>query len=126
MNAINWFSIPVTDLQRARTFYCQIMGFEKMDDLVTPMGTCAVFPCDDEQSVGGSLNPFMGMKPSTDSGISVWLNGGDDLQVILDRVTDAGGEIVEQKMPIGENAEYGYVATIVDSEGNRVGLHSLN
>lgn len=126
MNAINWFAIPVSDLQRARTFYCQVMGLEKMEDMVTPMGTCAVFPFDEQQGVGGSLNPFMEIKSSTDSGVSIWLNAGDDLQSMLDRVADAGGQVAQQKMPIGENAEYGYMATIIDCEGNRIGLHSLH
>ena len=126
MNAISWFAIPVNDLERARTFYCQIMGFEKMEDMVTPMGTCAIFPFDQEKGIGGSLNPFMGIKPSTDSGISVWLNAGKDLQDALNHVESAGGQITQEKMPIGEQAEFGHMATIIDCEGNRVGLHSMN
>ena len=53
MNAISWFAIPVQDLERARAFYCAIFGYEKMDDLVTPMGTCAIFPFSEDGGVGG-------------------------------------------------------------------------
>lgn len=125
MNAIAWFAIPVVDLERARAFYCRIMGYENMADLVTPNGTCAIFPYDEKNGVGGSLNPFMGIKPSTDSGTSIWLAAGDDLQQVLDRVGGAGGKVAQEKTPIGENAAFGYIASIIDCEGNRIGLHSM-
>lgn len=121
MNAISWFAIPVTDLERARKFYCDMMGFEKMEDLPTPEGTCAIFPSGDGE-VGGSLNPFMGFKPTADAGVTVWLSAGDDLKVALDRVEPAGGQILQAKTPIGE---FGHMAMILDTEGNRIGLHSM-
>ncbi|MCB1877098.1 MAG: VOC family protein [Chromatiales bacterium] len=126
MNAISWFAIPVEDLERARAFYCAIFDYDKMGDLVTPMGTCAIFPFSEEGEVGGSLNPFMGIKPSTEAGISVWLNCVEGVQAVLDRVETAGGKILEERAPIGENAEFGYIATLLDTEGNRVGLHAKN
>ena len=122
MNAISWFAIPVEDLERARKFYCEIMGFEGMENMETPNGTCALFPSADG-GVGGSLNPFMGFKPTADSGVTVWLSAGDDLQTALDRVGGAGGKILMEKTPISD--EYGFMAMILDSEGNRVGLHSM-
>jgi len=122
MSAISWFAIPVVDLERARTFYCDIMGFEKMEDMPTPGGTCAIFPSE-EGGIAGSLNPFMGFKPTADSGVTVWLNAGDDLQKALDRVDAAGGKVLQDKTPIGE---YGFMAMILDTEGNRVGLHSMH
>jgi hypothetical protein len=65
----------------------------------------------------------MGFKPSADSGVTIWLNAGDDLQVALDRVEAAGGQILQPKTPISE--EYGHMAMILDTEGNRIGLHSM-
>ena len=120
-HAISWFAIPVVDLERARTFYSTLFDIT-MPDLVTPGGTCAVFP-QMETGVSGSLNPFMGYKPSIDGGVTIWLNAGEDLQVALDRVEDAGGKILQQKEQIDE---FGYIAMIVDTEGNRIGLHSPN
>lgn len=119
-NAINWFAIPVEDLERARTFYQTILDI-KMPDLETPMGTCAVF-LGMETGVSGSLNPFMGIKPSADSGVTIWLNAGDDLQAVLDKVADAGGQVLQEKEEIGE---FGFIAMMLDCEGNRIGLHSL-
>ena len=120
-HAISWFAIPVVDLERARTFYSTLFDIT-MPDLVTASGTCAVFP-QVETGISGSLNPFMGFKPSADSGVTIWLNAGDDLQVPLDRVEGAGGKVLQSKEQIGE---YGYIAMILDTEGNRIGLHSPN
>ncbi len=120
-HAISWFAIPVADLERARTFYSTLFDIT-MPDLVTPGGTCAVFP-QMETGVSGSLNPFMGFKPSADSGVTIWLNAGDDLQVPLDRVEGAGGKVLQSKEQIGE---FGSIAMILDTEGNRIGLHSPN
>jgi len=122
-NAIAWFAIPVVDLERARAFYCAMLGIDGMEDMETPNGTCALFPFS-EGGVGGSLNPFMGFKPTADSGVTVWLKAGEDLQEALDRVPDAGGKILQEKTPISD--EYGFMAMILDTEGNRIGLHSKN
>lgn len=120
-NAISWFAIPVADLERARAFYSTMLDIT-MPDVVTPSGTCAVFP-QMESGVAGSLNPFMGFKPTADSGVTIWLDAGPDLQVALDRVETAGGKILSGKEEIGE---YGFMAMILDTEGNRIGLHSQN
>jgi len=120
-HAISWFAIPVTDLERARTFYSTLLGIT-MPDLVTPAGTCAVVP-QMETGISGSLNPFMGFKPSADNGVTIWLNAGDDLQGPLDRVAGAGGKVLQPKEQIDE---FGHIAMILDTEGNRIGLHSPN
>ena len=56
-------------------------------------------------------------------GVTIWLNAGDDLQIPLDRVEGAGGKILQPKESIGE---FGFIAMILDTEGNRIGLHSPN
>ena len=118
-HAIAWFAIPAIDRDRARAFYSAVLDIE-MPDLPTPMGTCSVFP-QMETGVSGSLNDFMGVKPSADAGVTIWLTCGDDLQVALDKVEGAGGQILSGKESI-EN--HGYIAMILDTEGNRIGLHS--
>ena len=100
-HAISWFAIPVADLERARAFYNALLGID-MPDLVTEGGTCAVFP-QVETGVSGSLNPFMGFKPTADSGVTIWLNAGEDLQAPLDRVEAAGGKVLQAKQQIGEH-----------------------
>ena len=53
-----------------------------------------------------------------------YLNGGADLAVVLDRVANAGGTVIQEKTEV--SPEIGYMAIIDDSEGNRIHLHSMN
>jgi predicted enzyme related to lactoylglutathione lyase len=62
-------------------------------------------------------------KSSETDGTLIYLNANPDVQVILDRVEDAGGKIVLQKTEI--SLEYGFMGVIIDTEGNRIGLHSV-
>lgn len=120
-NSINWFAIPVTDFQRAVKFYNTILGSELF---VTQMAQSelAFFPCEPGE-VGGHLFKAEPFKPSA-NGALLYLNGGDDLQPILDRVEGAGGKVVGPKRQV--TPEIGYVAEFIDSEGNKVALHSKN
>lgn len=120
-HAIAWFAIPVTDRARARAFYSTVLDIE-MPDFPTPMGTCSVFPQVDTGGVSGSLNDFMNAKPSQDSGVTIWLSTAD-VQAALDKVEAAGGQILSGRESIGE---FGFIAMIVDTEGNRIGLHAAH
>lgn len=80
----------------------------------------ALFPYA-EPNPGGALVAMPEMAPR-DNGTLIYLNGGDDLSVVLKRVPAAGGKVVMEKTCIGE--AIGYIALFVDSEGNRVGLFS--
>jgi predicted enzyme related to lactoylglutathione lyase len=71
--------------------------------------------------VGGALIQHEMHVPS-EKGTLVYLDGGADLSVALGKVAAAGGQVVKPKTSIGE---HGYCAMFVDSEGNRVGLHSM-
>jgi predicted enzyme related to lactoylglutathione lyase len=120
-NVINWFEIPTTKLDRAVKFYEAIFKITlKVEDM---MGMkMAVFPHErDGVSVGGALVQAENYEPST-AGTLPYLNGGDDLNTILSRVEKAGGKVIMPKMQIGEN---GYIAMFIDSEGNKIGLHSM-
>jgi len=74
-----------------------------------------------EDGVGGDLVQGEGYTPSAQGAI-VYLACGPDLSVALDRVEGAGGKVLMPKMNIGE---HGFAAQFVDSEGNKVDLHSL-
>lgn len=117
-NALNWFEIPVSDIDRAKKFYGTIFETELSDFEATPGFKMAMFPA--EGGVGGAIISGEGHKPSHNGSV-VYLNGGDDLRVVQDRVEAAGGKVLQEKMSIGEN---GFVAFFEDTEGNRVGLHS--
>lgn len=113
-HAISWFEIPVTDIDRAATFYGAILGveLERMD----LGGESAVFPADDD-GVGGALIQD-GTKPSLD-GATVYLNVDGRLDEVLGRVAGAGGEVLLERTDAGE---YGAYATFKDTEGNRIAL----
>ncbi len=121
-NAISWFEIPVKDYERAKTFYSSVTGSEIVDH---PMENYkyGLFNHDKENGgVGGALIQGEGINPSVDGAI-IYLNGGEDLQVSLSKVESNGGKIVMPKTDIGEN---GFMAHFLDTEGNKIALHSMN
>ena len=123
-NAISWFEIPTTDLNRAQKFYETVFGISMMP-MDTPNIKMRMFPLDDMMTqVGGALVDSGGFhKPSLTDGPLVYLNGNPDVQTILDQVPAAGGNIMVPKTEI--SPEYGFMAVIIDTEGNRIGLHSV-
>lgn len=122
-HAISWFEIPVADINRAQTFYEAIFGF-KMITADFPNIQMRMFPIDNPMGVGGALCDSGGFhKPSASDGPLVYLNGNPDVQLVLDKVEGAGGTIMVPKTEI--SPEYGFMAVFIDTEGNRVALHSI-
>lgn len=122
-NAISWVEIPATDLDRAQKFYETIFNM-KMDPLDLPNIKMRMFPLDDMMGVGGALCLAEGFyKPSSTDGPLVYLNGNPDVQNILDKIEEAGGQILVPKTLI--SPEHGHMAVFMDTEGNRVALHSI-
>lgn len=122
-NAISWFEIPATDLARAQKFYETIFDI----DLIVmdfPNIKMRMFPLEDMMGVGGAVVESGGFhKPSATDGPLIYLNGNPDLQIVLDKVTAAGGTIAVPKTEI--SPDYGYMGVFLDTEGNRIGLHSV-
>lgn len=117
-NTLNWFEIPVTDMARAARFYGEIFGVEMNTGPAGGEGyAMSMFP--EGGGVGGALVSGEGYVPSA-SGTQVYLNCNPSLDAVLARVEAAGGQIIVPKTDIGEN---GFFAFILDSEGNRIGLH---
>lgn len=119
-HALNWFEIPVADFGRAKSFYEQVLGItiERLEMGPLTMGMLT----QDPESVGGALVYGEDVTPST-HGTTVYLNGGDDLAPMLERVEAAGGSVMVPKTEIGN--DFGFFAFFVDTEGNKVGLHSM-
>ncbi|MCG8373836.1 MAG: VOC family protein [Balneolales bacterium] len=115
------FEIPATDISRAIKFYESILdiGIEKMEIPGMEMG---ILPYEN-QVVTGIIIKGEGYQPSAD-GIAIYLNAGDDLQVVLDKVEKNGGSILVPKTAHAD--ESGFFALFLDSEGNRLGLNSPN
>ena len=123
-NAISWFEIPATDIDRAQKFYEAVFQFQMipMDFGTTKM---RAFPLDNPmEGVGGTLIDTGGFhKPSATDGPVIYLNGNPDVQIFLDRAAAAGGSVVVPKTKISD--DYGYMGLIIATEGNRIAFHSV-
>lgn len=120
-HSINWFEIPVTDFARAKKFYETLYGADIME-MPHPAYKYGMLPADMQNGgIGGGIVQGEGFEPST-KGALIYLNGGEDLSVPLAKVEEAGGKIVLPKTSIGPN---GFMAQIIDTEGNKIALHSM-
>lgn len=117
---INWFEIPVTNMDRAVKFYEAVLGVKLNRQDMGEM-KMAVFPYP-EDGTGGALCLHPMYKPAPEGGVVVYLDGGDDLDKPLGRVGKAGGQMVMPKTLI--TPEIGYMGFFKDSEGNVVAFHS--
>ncbi len=123
-NAISWFEIPTTDINRAQKFYEAVFQIT-----MTPIDMenikMRMFPLDNPMDgVGGSIVQTNGFHtPSATDGPLIYLNGNPDVKIFLDRVEAAGGKIIVPKTEI--SPEYGYMGVFIDTEGNRIALHSV-
>jgi predicted enzyme related to lactoylglutathione lyase len=118
---ISMFEIPATDITRAINFYQSLLDIqiEKMDMEGMQMG---ILPYEG-QIVTGVIIKADGYNPSAD-GVTMYLNAGENLQVVLDRVEKNGGKIIVPKTAHAD--ESGYFAIFIDSEGNKLALNSPN
>lgn len=122
-NAVSWFEIPATDLARAQKFYEAIFDIS-MIAMDFPNIKMRLFPLEDQIGVGGAVCDSGGFhKPSATDGPLIYLNANPDVQNILDKVEAAGGKILVPKTEI--SPEHGYMAVILDTEGNRIALHAI-
>lgn len=117
---VSWFEIPAVDFHQAVYFYNQIFGIEMVQN-ITDVNAMAFFPV--TTGIGGAVISGTGSIPS-DKGPLIYLNGGNDLNNVLDKVEPAGGRVVMPKTSIG--ADEGYFAIFIDSQGNKLALHSKN
>lgn len=113
----HWFEIPVSDFDRAQRFYCTIFATE-MDVMDFGSFKMGVFP---HAEVGASLCQGEWYQPGA-NGPVVYMNANPDLQVVQDRIAAAGGKVLMPKKAIGGG--HGYMALFLDTEGNRLALHS--
>lgn len=123
-NAISWFEIPSTNLERAQKFYETIFEVQLIPLDVANI-RMRMFPIDDPLTgIGGAVVHAEGFYiPSKTDGPLIYLNGNPDVQQVLDRVESAGGKVAVPKTLI--SPEHGHMAVIIDTEGNRIALHSV-
>ena len=120
-NILNWYEIPANDLDRAVTFYESLLEIKihTQDNNGMKMG----YMPQEGESIGGAIMAGPGQTPSG-SGVTIYFKGGSDLATLLARVEPAGGEILMPKTLISH--QIGHIALFHDTEGNRIGLHSMD
>jgi predicted enzyme related to lactoylglutathione lyase len=120
-SALNWFEIPVTDMARAQAFYEKLLATSIRREAMGE-NELGVFGYD-EAGVGGCLIAGATAPRPADRGTMVYLNAGASLDAVLDRLEAAGGLLAKHKVELP--GDMGCFAHIIDTEGNRVGLHAL-
>lgn len=123
-NALNWFEIPVSDFDRAKKFYETIFNYKMPENMMGDVRMGFFLHDFQNQKVGGAICKSEMHKPSSEGSL-VYLNCQPDLQVVLDKVENAGGKIIKPKTKISEEQNIGFWALIADTEGNKVALHSM-
>jgi predicted enzyme related to lactoylglutathione lyase len=119
-NPVNWFEIYVQDTARAKAFYETVFGV-KLAKLDNPDIEMWAFPMQqDGFGASGSLVKMPGFPPGGNS-VLVYFRCVD-CAVEAAKVVEAGGRIQKPKMSIGQ---YGHIALAFDTEGNMIGLHSM-
>ncbi|HEY4065134.1 MAG TPA: VOC family protein [Puia sp.] len=125
-NALTWFEIPASDINRARKFYETILDI-KMEtmDHDAPGEETVYFPRQKDTImalsgiVSGAIVKAERLKPGKE-GALIYFNASPDLQKVLDKIETAGGKIVRPRTKIPA----GFIAAIEDTEGNKVALHA--
>ena len=117
---ISWFEIPALNLDKAVAFYNFIYGIE-MEATKSNGYSMAFFPADN--GIGGAIVEGEGSMPG-EAGPLIYLNAGNDLAPVLGRIEEAGGHVIMGKTLISKEA--GYFALFIDTEGNKLALHSKN
>ncbi len=115
MPVLVWADVPVTDLDRASAFYAHVLGVPVqsppgMDGVALVMG--------DQPSVDLALST--GITPTTTAGTTIYFDARGDIDGMLARVEEAGGRLLQPKAFMGEMI--GWIAFVIDSEGNRIGI----
>ena len=119
-NPVGWFEIYVQDVERAKAFYEKTFDV-KLERLESPEVELWAFPMNREGSGCAGALVKMDGKDSGIGGTIVYFPG-DDCAAMAERALKNGGRIQNEKKSIGD---YGFIAHVLDTEGNLIGLHSM-
>jgi hypothetical protein len=121
-NPVTWFEIYVQDLDRAKAFYESVFQ-TSLEKLNAPFPEIELWGFPAVKTAYGACGALVKIQgcPSGGNSTLVYFHCGD-CAVEESRVVQAGGQVHRPKMPIGE---YGYISLVLDTEGNMIGLHSM-
>ena len=121
-NPVGWFEIPVLDIERAQSFYQNVLGIEMNRFDLDELKMCW-FPANVKThgSSGALVEHEVHYQPKNDGGVIIYLSC-DDVAVSLKKAEELNGRIVQEKKQI--SPEHGFMGLMIDSEGNKIALHS--
>ncbi len=120
-NVVVWFEIPATNMARAVTFYETLFGVSMKAEQMGP-NEMAVFPYDQTSAISGCVIKGAHYVPGSDGAVT-YLNADPSIDGVLHKVADAGGKVLLGKTALPPGM--GFFAHVLDTEGNRVGLHGV-
>lgn len=120
-NVVGWFEIYVSDMARAKTFYEAVFQKTLMKLDTSPDMDMWAFPWEDNASGAAGALVQHPMGQAGTGGTMVYFSCADCATEAA-RAAAAGGSVCQDKMSIGE---YGFIAIVMDTEGNAIGLHSM-
>jgi predicted enzyme related to lactoylglutathione lyase len=118
-NRLVWFDIPVADLDRSAAFYRAVLGIDVQREKFGDYEFCVL---DHKDGNGGCLVKEPGQVTGT-GGVLCYLNVDGRIRDAVAQVARLGGKVLEPTHPIGP---HGFRAVVLDSEGNRLALHSTS
>ncbi|MCW1914178.1 VOC family protein [Luteolibacter sp. GHJ8] len=123
-DALNWFEIFVSDLDKSKAFYEAILKSELVKTPPSEHGCeMAIFSFNQELGVGGCLSQAGESGKPGPGGTMIYLNVEGELDAVLARIPAAGGKVILERMSI---PPHGFIGIFEDLDGNRVGLHSMS
>lgn len=121
-NPVTWFEIYVQDMDRAKRFYESVFQVT-LQKLNAPFPGVELWAFPTEMSSYGASGALVKMDGFSSGGNATLVYFHcDDCAVEEGRVTSSGGQVQQSKRPIGE---YGCISLVFDTEGNMIGLHSM-
>ena len=123
-NVVGWFEIPALDLDRAQKFYEKVLGLKLERHTVGPL-EMAWFPwIEDAVGSPGSLVQMEEFYQPSEHGVVIYFTSpSGNAENELARVEQAGGKLLRAKTKISD--EHGYYGLLLDTEGNRIAIHSI-
>lgn len=116
-NRVVWFDLPVADLDRAVRFYAAVLAIKVSKESFDNV-SFGLF--EHGQGNGGCLVPNAGEVSAT-QGVLVYFNVDGRIRDAVEKTESHGGRVVQ---PIHAIGPHGFRAIVIDSEGNRIVVHS--
>jgi predicted enzyme related to lactoylglutathione lyase len=122
-NVVGWFEIPTKNLDRAQKFYEEVLGL-KLERHTLGTSEMAFFPWNEDGagSPGSLIQQDEFYHPSAEGVVIYFTSPSGDAANELARVKEAGGKLLRDKTKIAD--EHGFYGLLVDTEGNRIAIHS--